>query len=137
MALTWAAIWATAGSTLARVLGFNPDPPLPLFFAPLGLGTGIIFAGMLIILEKRRTLDQISPLRFAGWGALSGLLISGVVIAAAALGGEMIGAQVLMLGLVPVVASAACAAGSLAVARRAERRELAATTTPTARGTLP
>jgi hypothetical protein len=57
--------------------------------------------------------------RFAGWGAVGGLLLSGTFAWAAGLGGEF-----LVLGPVFALAGAGCAAGSLALARRAEEREL-------------
>jgi hypothetical protein len=77
-----------------------------------------------VVIEGGRRFDRMSLSRFAGWGAVSGLLLSGIFVAGAALGGETLGGGVLVLGPVLAMASAVCAAGSLAVARRAERREL-------------
>lgn len=57
--------------------------------------------------------------RFAGWGAFGGLLLSGVVAWAAGPGGE-----ILVVGPVFALAGAASAAGTLALARRAESRSL-------------
>ena len=124
MGLTWGAAWFGAGILLARVPGFYSDLPYALLFAPLGIVTGIIFSGILVAIEGRRKFDRMSLSRFAGWGAASGLLLSGIFVVGAALGGETLGGEVLVLGPVLAVASAVCAAGSLAVARRAERREL-------------
>jgi hypothetical protein len=124
MGLTWAAAWFGAGILLARVPGFYSDLPFALLFAPLGFGTGIIFSGILVVSEGRRRLDRMSLWRFAGWGAVSGLLLSGIFVVGAALRGETLWGEVLVLGPVLAMASAVCAAGSLAVARRAERREL-------------
>jgi hypothetical protein len=56
--------------------------------------------------------------RFAAWGAIGGLLLSGILAWAAGLGGEF-----LVLGPVFALSGAGCAAGSLALARRAEGRE--------------
>lgn len=122
--LTWGAAWFGAGILLARVPGFHSDLPFALLFAPLGFVTGIIFSGILVVIEGRRGFDRMSLWRFAGWGAVSGLLLSGILVGGAALGGETLGGEVLVFGLVLTMASAVCAAGALALARRAERREL-------------
>jgi hypothetical protein len=66
----------------------------------------------------------VSLSRFAGWGVVSGLLLSGVFAVAAALRGEAFWGEFLVFGPPLTIASAVCAAGSLAIARRAERREL-------------
>jgi len=124
MGLTWGAAWFVAGLLLARVPGFYSDLPFALLFAPLGFLTGIIFSGILVGIGGRRGFDRMSQSRFAGWGAASGLLLSGIFVAAAALRGESAWGEFLVFGPPLTVASAACAAGSLALARRAERREL-------------
>ena len=124
MGLTWAAAWFGAGILLARVPGFYSDLPFALLFAPLGFVTGIIFSGVLVAIEGRRRFDRMSVSRFAGWGAVSGLLLSGIFVVGAALRGGPVLGEFLVFGPVLAVASAGCAAGSLALARRAERREL-------------
>jgi hypothetical protein len=124
MGLTWAAAWFGAGILLARVPGFYSDLPFALLFAPLGFVTGIIFAGILVVIDGRRSFDRVSLSRFAGWGAVSGLLLSGIFVVAAALRGENFWGEFLLFGPPLAIASAVCAAGSLAMARRAETREL-------------
>ncbi len=124
MGLTWGAVWSGAGTLLARVPGFHSDLPFALLFAPLGFVTGIIFSGILVGIEGRRGLDRASLARFAGWGAASGLLLSGIFVVGAALRGGAVWGEFLLFGPPLTVASAICAAGSLAVARRAERRAL-------------
>ena len=124
MGLTWAAAGFGAGILLARVSSFNPDLPFALLFAPLGFAVGIIFSGILMVLEGRRGFDRMSLSRFAGWGAVSGLLLSAIFGVAAALRGESLWGEVLFWGPVLPIAGAVCAAGSLALARRAERRQL-------------
>ena len=124
MGLTWGAAWFGAGILLARVPGFSSDLPFALLFAPLGFVTGVIFSGTLVVIERRRSFDRVSLSRFAGWGAVSGLLLSGIFVVAAALRGGSLWGEFLMFGPPLAMASAVCAAGSLAVARRAERREL-------------
>ena len=124
MGLLWGAVGIAAGSVLARVPGFSSDLPFALLFAPLGFITGVLFSVILVALESRRGFERTSLARFAGWGAASGLLLSGIFAAAAALRGASPWGEFLLFGPPLVVAGAACAAGSLALARRAERREL-------------
>jgi predicted Kef-type K+ transport protein len=124
MGLTWAAAWFGAGILLARVPGFHSDVPFALLFAPLGLVTGVLFSGILVAFEGRRRFDRMSISRFAGWGAVSGLLLSGIFVAGAALRGAALWGELLVFGPALAVAGAVCAAGSLAMARRAERREI-------------
>jgi len=124
MGLAWGAAGFGAGILLARVPGFYSDLPFALLFAPLGFVSGIVFSGILVVIEGRRGFDRMSLSRFAGWGAVSGLLLSGIFVGGAALRGEALWGEFLVFGPVLAMASAVCAAGSLALARGAERREL-------------
>jgi hypothetical protein len=124
MGLIWGAAWSGAGMVLARVPGFDSDLPFALLFAPLGFLTGFIFSGILVGFEGRRGFERASLSRFAGWGAASGLLLSGIFVVGAALRGGDVWGEFLVFGPPLAIASAVCAASSLAVARRAERREL-------------
>ena len=124
MGLTWGAVGFGAGSLLARVSSFDIDLPFPLLFAPLGFFSGIIFSGILVVIEGGRGLDRMSLPRFAGWGAVSGLLLTGIFVVGAAIRGESLWGEFLVFGPGLAIAGAVCAAGSLALARRAERREL-------------
>lgn len=124
MGLAWGAAWFGAGILLARVPGFDSDLPFALLFAPLGFVTGIIFSGILVVSERDRRFARMSLPRFAGWGAEGGLLLSGIFVVGAALRGESLWGEFLVFGPALVMAGAVCAAGSLALARRAERREL-------------
>ena len=124
--LTWAAAWFGAGILLARVPGFYSDLPFALLFAPLGFVTGVIFSGILVAIERRRkfdrvSFDRVSLSRFAGWGAASGLLLSGILVVAAAIRGESLWGEFLVFGPPLALSSAASAVGSLALARRAQR----------------
>jgi predicted Kef-type K+ transport protein len=124
MGLAWGAAWFGAGILLARVPGFYSDLPFALLFAPLGFVSGIMFSGILVVIEGRRRFDRMSLSRFAGWGAVGGLLLSGVFVVGAALRGGTMWGEFLVFGPALAIASAVCSAGSLALARRAERREL-------------
>jgi hypothetical protein len=124
MGLAWGAAGFGAGTLLARVSSFDVDLPFALLFAPLGFFAGIIFSGILVVIGGRRGFDRMSLSRFAAWGAVSGLLLSGIFVAGAALRGAALWREFLVFGPGLAMASAVCAAGSLALARRAERREL-------------
>jgi hypothetical protein len=120
MGFTWAAAWFAAGLVPRWVFGFNADVPFPLVFGVLGFIAGVIFSGLIVLAEGRRRFDQISLPRFAGWGAMGGILLSALFARAAALGwGDV-------LAIVPTfaLAGAVCASGSLAVAKRTPRQEV-------------
>ncbi len=123
MGLAWGAAGSVAGALLARVSSVDVDLPFPLLFAPLGFFTGIIFSVILVVIEGRRGFERMSLSRFAGWGAVSGLLLTGIFVVGAALRGQAVWGEFLLFGPALAVAGAVCAAGSLALARRAERRE--------------
>jgi hypothetical protein len=120
MGLTWAVAWFGAGLMLLLVVGVGAaDVPFPLFFGLLGFLAGATFSGVLGILGGRRRFDQMSLPRFAGWGALGGLLLAGILVLVLGPTGEF-----LVLGPVFALAGAISAAGTLALATRAEKREL-------------
>jgi uncharacterized membrane protein YdcZ (DUF606 family) len=121
MGVTWAAALFVVGFVPRWVFGFYADLPFPILFGALGFIAGVIFSGLLVLTEGRRRFDEMSLPRFAAWGATGGLLLSALFVRGAALGWD----EVLAISTTFAVASAACAAGSLAVARRAVRRELA------------
>jgi hypothetical protein len=120
MGVTWAAVWFAAGSVPRWVFGVNTDAPLPLVFGVFGLMAGMVFSAVLALTEGRRSFDEMSLPRFAGWGAIGGLLLSALVAKIGSLGWG----DVLALAPTLAVASAVSAAGSLAMARRAARQEL-------------
>lgn len=115
MGLTWAFAWSIAGLIPRWILGFNPDAPFPIIFGVLGFLAGVTFSAILVFAERRRNLDQVSLPRFATWGAVGGILLSAVFAKFASLGwGDVIAVAPLF-----ALASAACASGSLALARHA------------------
>lgn len=123
MGLTWGAVWSAAGLVPRWLFGFNADVPFPLVFGLLGFVAGFTSSGLLVLTERRRTFEQMSLPRFAVWGAAGGVLLSAVFTRAASLGAGDVVAIVPTFAL----ASAACASGSLAVARRVARQALPAT----------
>jgi len=120
MGVTWGAAWSGAGIVLAVVTRFRADAPFPLVFGVLGFIAGVIFSALLALTEGGRRLDQMSLPRFAGWGAMGGLLLSALFARAASLGWG----DVLAVAPTFALACALCASGSLAMARRAVRRDL-------------
>lgn len=124
MGVTWALAWFGAGMALLVVVGPDAaDVPFPLGFGLLGFLAGSLFSGVLAIVERRRSFDELSLPRFAGWGAVGGLLFSVLfVVAVATFGNDRL--DLLVLGPVFALAGAGSAAGSLALARRADEPEL-------------
>ncbi|MFN2566196.1 MAG: hypothetical protein ABR499_14460 [Gemmatimonadaceae bacterium] len=120
MGFTWGAAWFAAGFVPRWVFGVNADLPFPLLFGVLGFIAGVTFSGLLVLTEGRRRFDQMSLPRFAGWGAIGGLVLSALFVRGASLGWG----EVLAISTTFALACAVCATGSLAVARRAVRREL-------------
>jgi hypothetical protein len=120
MGVTWAAAWAAAGFVPRWVFGIYSDLPFPLIFGGLGFIAGITFSGLLVLTEGRQQFDQMSLPRFAGWGAVGGLLLSALFVRGTSYGLS----ELLAIGATFAGACGLCASGSLALARRAVRREL-------------
>ena len=120
MGLTWAAAWSVVGLVPRWVFGFNADAPFPLVFGVLGFLAGVTFSGLLLLTERRRTFDKMKISRFAGWGAIGGVVLSAIFARIASLGWS----DVLAVTPALTAACAVCASGSLALARRAEIRDL-------------
>ena len=119
MGLTWAAAWFGAGAIVGVITGVSAGSLVGFggIFAALGFGGGTIFSIVLGITERRRRFDEMSLPRFAAWGAAGALLVS--------LFFEMsTGGLSVMAASVLTLLGAGSAAGSLALARRADDREL-------------
>jgi hypothetical protein len=109
----------TTGSTGA-------DVPYPLGFGAFGFVAGVTFSGVLGLVEGRRRFEQMSLPRFAAWGAAGGFLLSAIFVAVVALvENPAFISNLVVLGPVFAVAGAGSAAGALAIARKAQHRELA------------
>lgn len=118
MGLGWGAAWFTAGLVLARVPGFFSDLPFALIFAPLGMACGLIFSGLLGVVNDRPGWTGLSLARGVACGAVSGLLLSGVMVAGAIFRGAPVWPEFMLFGPPLSIGSAVTAAGSVAVARR-------------------
>ena len=119
IALTWGSLWAAIGVVLALAIGvlrpeeIDPGEGPGKVAAVLGLAgflSGIGFAALLSVGEKRRTIRELSLRRVALWGALGGAAIPALI-------GAPVGE-----GWVTATLGGLVAAGSVAVARRAALR---------------
>jgi hypothetical protein len=120
MGLTWAVAWFGAGFLYQFIFGSGTDDvPLPIRFAMLGLASGVTFSTYLSLAAGHRRFDQMSLGRFAGWGAAGSLVLYGLLAATAGPAGES-----LFMAPVLMLAGAGSAAGTLALARRAEAPRL-------------
>ena len=132
MGLTWAIAGSAAGAIIS--LGFvvrtgsRPDAPFPIMLGALGFVAGLAFSGVLRLAEGRRRFDQMSLSRFAAWGAAVGFALSATFFLAVSRGDLAFLQYFVVVGPIVTVAAAGCAAGSLALARRAQDRAMLETT---------
>jgi hypothetical protein len=141
MGLTWATGWALAGFLIGVASILLPGLPWDFFFevfdAPLpalaipGFFGGAFFSMVLGIAGRRRRFDELSLPRFAAWGAVGGLLLTLFPFTLVAVGlGSTEGSDLSPWQVIAAISgpfillSAASAAGSLMLARIAEKRAL-------------
>ena len=113
-------------SLLELVVGFVAQ------FAAMGFVGGVALAAVLGMTEGRRRFDQMSLSRFAGWGALGGLLLSAfkntigyfLVDVLGSIGVPSFTVTTAISAGIVTLLGAGSAAGSLALARRVDDREL-------------
>jgi hypothetical protein len=134
MGLTWAAGWAPVGLLIGLVLGGNRHTPdgfpvddwlVPL--AALGFVGGTVFSAVLRIADGRRRFDELSLPRFGAWGALGGVVLGVVAVAAWQFDhgfGPVLWPRAAVLIGSSTLLSAISASGSLALARMGEEREM-------------
>ncbi len=118
--LTWALGWGLVGALLGLVqlpgwVGFGRVSFLD--FALIGLLSGGAFSVALEIAGLRRTFDEMSLPLFAGLGALATTLVSTIGLRGDA-------PTVVTMTAILALLGAGSAAGSLALARKADDREL-------------
>jgi hypothetical protein len=140
MGLTWALGWAVAGLLIgvsSKLLPFLPwdrffeifDAPLPAMAVP-GFFGGVFFSMVLGIAGRGRRFSELSIPRFAAFGALGGLLLTLFPFLLVAVGladtegsGFSAWQVIRVIGPTFILLGAASAAVTLAVARKAEKRE--------------
>ncbi len=125
MGLTWAVGWGLVGALIELIQEFVPGwngalvDIFPVALAvPAFLG-GVVFSGVLSIAGGRRRFGEMSLPRFARWGALGGLLVSVPIMILSGFSPP----SLFVAGTVTLLCTGS-AAGSLALARRAEDRQL-------------
>ena len=126
MGLVWAVAWSGVGAILGLVVGVMNGAPFDglatvvFGYATMGFVGGVAFSTVLVIVEGRRRFDELSPPRFAGWGAVGGGLLAALMFT---VGWGSTAGEVIFMGIMPLL-GAGSAARSLALARRADDREL-------------
>jgi Mg/Co/Ni transporter MgtE len=120
----WGAVWAAVGFVPRWVFGIDSDLPFSFLFGALGFISGVMFSGVLVLAEGRRRFHQMSLPRFAAWGAVGSLVLSTLLVRTAP---SISWGDALAVYTALGVAGAVCASGSLALARRAVRRDLSHT----------
>ena len=127
MGPTWAVVWAPVAVLIGMIV--DPDGSMdemwPAIGAYPGFLSGVIFSAVLAIAARRRRLDELSLSHVGAWGALAGFLLGMFPFVV----GEPTSERPLwLLGVVFVgsttLLGAVSAAGSLAIARRSQEREL-------------
>ena len=114
LGLAWAAVWFGVGAVLELLSGVPLNGALldnALQIAVLGFVNGAAFSAVLRVAEGRRRFDELSLWRFASLGVVGGFVVSLLA------GGWGLLVPFMVLG-------AGSAAGSLALARRADDKEL-------------
>jgi len=121
-ALVWLAITVALGLILA-LFGAHTLSRAGLFylgvFTALGAGSGAVFASLLALIEGNRVLNELSPRRFALWGAIGGVaipVIGTLVLFAFVRGLELAPDAPSMFALMAGL-GALCAMGTLKIAR--------------------
>ena len=130
MGLTWAAAWSVVGAvaglvSTAKVAGLGFGAGVMAFgvlfsvvlFGSIGLIGGVAFSVVLGLAERNRSLNEMSLLRFAAWGAVAAALVP--LTAALMFEGFTLSAVLAIGGWSSL--GVASATGSLALARRADR----------------
>lgn len=128
-AIMWATGWAAIGAISGLGLflfwptpvGFEIVAWQALGWAWVGFVAGGAFSTVLNLVDGRRTFDQLSVARMAAWGATGGVLL-GVSLGISVWARQPTLLIALNMATVTPL-SAACAAGSLALARGVDDRE--------------
>ena len=119
--VTWALAWVGLGAVVGALVGY----PVGFLFrialsnSVSGFLAGSAFAAILSVAERKRTLEGLSLKRVALWGAIGGGLLSFLPMAYGVPLAYLLGPLLINGGI-----GAGMAAGSVALARRAEDRRL-------------
>ena len=123
MGLTWAVGWGFVGALMGL---WQPGGVAPLLFgtAAAGFLCGGTFSVVLGLAGRRRSFEEMSLQRFAGFGGSATLLAYLATVVYFSSPGSVFTPTGLMWTTFWALLGAGSAAGSLALARRADDREL-------------
>lgn len=127
MGIIWALVWAPFGVLISFIVDpdGSMDEPWLLIGAYPGFLCGVIFSVVLGIAERNRGVDELPFRRVAAWGAIAGLAL-GLLPATLIEPDGAISKWLLGLAIAGpmTLLGAGSAAGSLALAKKGEAREL-------------
>lgn len=138
MGIVWAIAWSLTGILIGVISSLVPgildtaifrvlDAPLPALGVP-GFFGGVFFSIVLGVAARKQRFRDLSMRRFSAWGALGGLLLALFPLLLVAVGlaspsGDdptLIYKAVGIIALPFMLMGAACAAATLAIARKGE-----------------
>lgn len=127
MGITWAVLWAPVGLLIGMIVdptGAMDEPWIAVGTFPGFLG-GVLFSTVFGIAARRRRLLDLSLRRVGAWGALAGVVLGMIPFAIGSNSSSMPTWQLfsIFVGFTTVLCTSS-AVGTLALARRAEKREL-------------
>lgn len=129
MGITWALVWAPLGPIIGMIVDpdGSMDEPWILIGALPGFVAGMVFSVVIGIAARKRRLDELSVPRFAGLGALAGVIVSAIPFVIGDLNDNVaVVPFVTVLVSSLAAASAASASATLWIAKRAQQKELSA-----------
>jgi hypothetical protein len=125
LASLWAAVWLPTGVLLSLVLGWTGHSlRLPSWYlgawTVLGASSGAVFAMLLALFERRRSLQDLSVRRLSIWGAAAGaaLPIAGSLLLVAFVSGLSLSSDAPVVFAVLALLGASSAWATLTIARR-------------------
>ena len=118
MSVIWAVGWAVIGGGVMEAFVDPHGEILDMWPQTLGIAgflAGAVFSIILAIAASRRRFDELSLSRFGIWGAVAGLIVGALLVS--------VGAGAAIIAPLAVMC-AGSASGSLALARKANKRAL-------------